>query len=206
MAELTQLNGSTLMQNAMPGEFRSFANLTALWRALGSPVTDADAAVVWLQSAFTISQGEGIQLDALGELLNEPRYGGPYPIGESDASYRGKLRAAILRNRAMGTAPEISVIVHKLLGAKCLSVQVSDVPQASFNVAVYVSSALSANEAATLVEFVAQAKSAGIGIAGLCWYLAPVFGFIPSTDPPVEGYGDGNPAHPGGSWANYIYP
>lgn len=206
MAAITQLNGSTLMVDALPGEFRSSPNLVKLWTALGHPVTDADAAVVWLQSAFTVSLGTGVQLDALGQLLNQPRLGGNYPIGESDAIYRGKLRAAALRNRSMGTAPEIRAIVHALLGTNCLGVQLTDVPPASFNLAVYVAVALTAAEQQTLIDFAHQAKSAGIGIVGICWYTAPVFGFVPSTNPPVQGYGDGNPAHPGGAYANYIYP
>jgi hypothetical protein len=205
MAEITQISGS-LMTDALPGEFRGKSNIEKLWRTLGQPISDADAANVWLQSAFTISLGAGVQLDALGQLLNQPRSGGAYPIGESDAAYRGKLRAAVLRNRAMGTAPEIGKIVHALLGANCLGVQVSDVPPAAFNLAVYVSTALTAAEVDALVTFALQAKSAGVQIVGICWYVSPVFGFVPSTDPPVEGYGDGNPAHPGGAWANYIYP
>lgn len=206
MADLIQLNGATLMQAALPGEFRDKTNLVALWRSLGQPISDADAANVWLESAFTIALGTGVQLDALGQLLNQPRLGGIYPIGESDDDYRRKLRIAILRNRAMGTAPEILPLVRKLLGSKCLSVQLTDVPIASFNLAIYVSAALTDIEVAILLELVLQMKSAGVGIVGACWYTAPVFGFVPSTDPPVEGYGDGNPAHPGGAYANYFYP
>ena len=203
MADLDQLNAPRLMLDALPSEFRR-PNLEAAWQALGQPIKNGDAAVVWLQSAFTVSSGEGIQLDKLGELLNQPRLGGVYPLGESDNAYRGKLRAAILRNRAKGTAPEIVAILHALLD-KAIAVQVADIPPAAFNLAVYVSAALTADEEQALVDFAVQAKAAGVQLLGIAWYEAPVFGFIPSTDPPVQGYGDGV-GGPGGAWANYIYP
>lgn len=203
MADLVQLDAPSLMVAALPGEFHK-PNFEAAWAALGEPIANGDAAVIWLQSAFTVSQGEGVQLDRLGELLNQPRYGGAYPLGESDSIYRSKLRAAILRNRARGTAPEIVAIVHALL-TKAIAVQVSDVPPAAFNLSVYVSSALTTAEQSALVDFAVQAKAAGIKIVGICYYETPVFGFVPSTNPPVQGYGDGV-GGPGGAWANYIYP
>jgi len=203
MADLVQLDAPALMVAALPGEFRK-PNFELAWAALGEPIANADAALVWLQSAFTVSLGEGVQLDALGQLLNQPRLGGVYPLGESDTIYRGKLRAAILRNRAKGTAAEIVAIVHVLL-SKATAVQVSDVPPAAFNLSVYVSAPLTSDEQQALIDFAVQAKAAGVRILGICYYEAPVFGFVPSTDPPVKGYGDGV-GGPGGAWANYIYP
>lgn len=203
MADLVQLDAPALMVDALPGEFHK-PNFEAAWRALGEPIKNADAALVWLQSAFTVSLGEGIQLDKLGELLNQPRYGGVYPLGESDTVYRAKLQAAVLRNRSRGTAAEVVAIVHALLPS-AISVQVSDVLPAAFNLSLYVSAPLTANEQSALIDFAVQAKAAGVKIVGICYYVAPVFGFVPSTDPPVKGYGDGV-GGPGGAWANYIYP
>lgn len=203
MADLELLNGPRLMLEALPSEFRR-PNLEAAWQALGQPIRNGDEAVVWLQSAFTVSLGEGIQLDKLGELLNQPRLGGVYPLGEADAVYRGKLRAAILRNRCKGTAPEIVAVVHALL-TKARLVQISDAPPAAFNLSIEVTSALTSDEQQALIDFAVQSKAAGVKIVGIAWYEAPVFGFVPSTDPPVEGYGDGV-GGPGGAWANYIYP
>lgn len=203
MADLVQLDAPMLMVDALPGEFHK-PNFEAAWAALGEPIKNADAALVWLQSAFTVSLGEGIQLDKLGELLNQPRYGGVYPLGEPDAIYRAKLRAAILRNRSKGTAPEVAAMVHALIPS-ALGVQVSDVPHASFNLSLYVSTPLTAAEQAALIDFAVQAKAAGVKIVGICYYVAPVFGFVPSSNPPVQGYGDGV-GGPGGAWANYIYP
>lgn len=203
MADLVQLDAGQLMVDALPGEFRR-PKLEAAWAALGQPIKNADAAVVWLQSAFTVSLGTGVQLDALGQLLGQPRLGGAYPLGETDADYRQKLQAAILRNRSKGTAKEIVAIVHALLN-DAIAVQVSDVPPAAFNLAVYVSAPLSADQQQALIDFAVQAKAAGVKIVGIAWYQSPVFGFVPSTDPPVEGYGDGV-GGPGGAWANYIYP
>lgn len=203
MADLVQLDAPALMVDALPGQFRK-PNFEAAWAALGEPIANGDAAVVWLQSAFTVSEGEGVQLDRLGELLNQPRAGGVYPLGESDAIYRAKLRTAILRNRARGTAPEILAIVHALLPS-VLSVQLSEISTAAFNLSLYVPAPLTTVEQQALIDFVVQAKAAGVKIVGICYYVAPVFGFVPSTNPPVQGYGDGV-GGPGGAWANYIYP
>jgi hypothetical protein len=203
MADLVQLDAGQLMVDALPSEFRR-PKLEAAWAALGQPIKNADAAVVWLQSAFTVSLGTGVQLDALGQLLGQPRLGGAYPLGETDADYRGKLQAAILRNRSKGTAREIAAMVHALL-SDAIAVQVSDVPPAAFNLAVYVSSALSSSQQQALIDFAVAAKAAGVKIVGIAWYQAPVFGFVPSTNPPVQGYGDGVGGL-GGAWANYIYP
>ena len=206
MADLIAINGADEALAALPAQFVGKPNAEALWKALASPVTDYEALLQWLQTAYTLDAGAGVQLDALGQILGQPRAGGPYPVGESDADYLRKLRAAVLRNRSMGNAPDLIAMVRALLSTKIISVQVSDFPAAAFKIAAYVSSALTASEEAALSEFCADARAAGVGLIGLAWYTSPVFGFVPSSNPPVQGYGDGNPAHPGGAWANYIYP
>lgn len=206
MADLTAMDAAAEAIAALPGQFIGRPHIEALWRAMASPVTDLETVLQWLQTAFTLDAGTGKQLDAIGQIVGQPRAGGPYPVGEADADYLRKLRAAVLRNRSMGSAADLIAMVRALLSTKIVGVQVSDYPPAGFKLAAYVSSALTTAEAAALVEFCVSAKAAGVGILGLAWYTAPVFGFVPSTDPPVEGYGDGNPLHPGGAWANYIYP
>ena len=198
--------GADYMAEQLPSQFVDQPNITALWQALGTPVTWIENAAVWLQTAFAIETAAGVQMDALGLLLNQPRLGGPYGIGESDANYRPKLRAAVLRNRSRCTADDLTAMVAALLGSKVLGIQVVDYPPAAFKLAVYVSSALTSSDEEALIAYCEAAKAAGVAILGLAWYTSPVFGFVPSSNPPVQGYGDGNPAHPGGAWANYIYP
>ena len=206
MADLTPIVGSDYMAAQLPAEFAGKANIEALWQSFGDLVTLIENAAAWVQTAFAIDTAAGVQLDALGELLGQPRLGGPYGTGETDAAYRPKLRAAVLRNRSKCTAGDLSAMVAALLGTKIVGIQVADFPPAGFKLAVYVTAALTSGEADALVSYCVAAKAAGVALLGLAWYTAPVFGFVPSTNPPVQGYGDGNPAHPGGAWANYIYP
>lgn len=205
MPDLTAINGATTAQAALPSVFVDKPNILALWRGLASPVTDYEAVLQWLQTAFTLDASTGRQMDALGQVLGQPRYGGDYPAGESDTDYRVKLRAAVLRNRSMGAAPDLILMVKALLTGKSPVVQVVDTPPAAFVLTVWVSAALTTAEAAALVEFCESARGAGIGIAGLAWYTAPTFSFAGFPDPPFKGYDDGTTAV-GGYWANYIYP
>ena len=205
MSDLAPIDGPDLAAAALPSEFIGKPNILALWRGLAAPVSDYEAALQWMQTAFAIDTSTGVQMDALGQVLGQPRYGGPYPIGESDADYRVKLRAAILRNRSMGSTEDLIAMVNALLAAKSPSVQIADVAPAAFVLAVWVSSALTASEVAALIEFAISAKGAGIGIAGIAWYTAPTFAWDGFPDPPFEGYDDGT-GLVGGYWANYVWP
>lgn len=200
MADLIAINGPNAMIAAAPGWVRGKPNLEALWRGLGAPVSDLEAAVVWLQTAFTVEHSTGKQMDALGDRLNQPRSGGRYPAGESDTAYRGKLRAAVLRNRSMGTAPQLRAMVKALLHDYAPKVQILDVGTASMTVAVGVASALDAATAAALLDFMLAAKSGGVGLS-LAWYVAPVFGFAEDAD--AAGFDDGT-GTVGGTFANYL--
>lgn len=205
MPDIVPISGPTEMLGQMPSQFVGKPNLEALWTAVGVPATWLDDAHYWLQRAFTVEYGEGVQLDEIGKRMDQPRDGGPYPVGESDALYRVKLRAALLRNRSHGTAEELRAMVHALFDGLSPVVQIVDTPPAKFVLVVGVSAAPSASLQDALVAFCRAAKAAGVGIAGLAWYTAPTFSFDGFPDPPFKGYDDGT-GLVGGFWANYIYP
>jgi hypothetical protein len=192
-------------QSWLAGQFSEATRLQALTAALAEPVKDIDDIAVALQTWRDIDTATGVALDQIGQIINQPRYGGGYPVGEADADYRPKLRAAILRNRSNGTAEQLIAMVVALLDGLSPVVQVADVYPAGFVLAVWVSAAPSTAQAQALVDFCVAAKAAGVGIVGLAWYTAPTFAFDGFPDPPFKGYDDGT-GLVGGYWANYIYP
>ena len=206
MADLTPINGATEALAALPSQFVGKPNAEALWQALASPVTDYETTLQWLQTAYSLSAGTGVQLDAIGQIVGQPRAGGPYPVGESDADYLRKLRAAIIRNHSNGTIEDMIGVVNALLSNKAPVTQVFEVPPAGFVLAVWVSSALSALEVQALIDFCEDSRAAGVGIVGLAYYTDPTFAWGNVTTPaPFKGFDDGTTAV-GGSWANYIWP
>lgn len=189
----------------LAGQFSEATRLQALVEALAKSVKDIDDTAVALQTWRDIDTAQGAALDQIGQMLAQPRYGGAYPVGESDADYRSKLRAAILRNRSNGTAEQLIAMIVALLDGLAPVPQVVDVPPAGFVCAVWVSAVPSAAQVQALIEFCVAAKAAGVGILGLAWYTAPTFAFDGYPDPPFKGYDDGT-GTVGGYWANYIYP
>lgn len=205
MADLTPIVGKDIAQAALAGQFTDSPNVQDLVECLAYPMTQIDTVTVQLQTWRDLDTATGVALDQIGQLLNQPRQGGVYPLGESDADYRPKLRAAILRNRSDGATTNLIAMLEALLTGYAPAIQFVDTPPAAFVVAIGVSSPLSAAMEVTIGEFLDAAKSAGVGIAGAAWYTAPTFAFAGFPDPPFKGYDDGTTAV-GGYYAKYFWP
>lgn len=205
MADIDPLAGPAEAVATLPSEFVDQPNIVGLWSALAGPITDYEDALVWIEYAYSFDQGAGVQLDYLGQLLNQPRLGGPYPVGEPDADYALKLRASVLRNRSMGSAPELMAIFAALLGSNYVGSQIFDTPPAAFVAAISVNTALTPTEEQILGQFCDEARAAGVGIRGLAWYTDPTFAFDGFPYPPFKGYDDGS-GTVGGFWAKYFWP
>lgn len=205
MADIDPLAGPAEAVATLPSEFVDQPNIVGLWSALAGPITDYEDALVWIEYAYSLEQGAGVQLDYIGQLLNQPRLGGPYPGGEPDAVYVLKLRAAILRNRSMGSAPELMAIFAALLGDNYVGSQIFDTPPAAFVAAIWINTALTPTEEQILGEFCDVARAAGVGIRGLAWYTDPTFSFDGFPYPPFKGYDDGS-GTVGGFYAKYFWP
>jgi hypothetical protein len=205
MADLAPLDVTTDLQGALPSQFVG-ANFLAFCESLSlGGLQMLDDIVLLAQVCRDLDDAVGVQLDQIGQLLNQPRYGGAYPVGETDDLYRIKLRAAIMRNRSMGTTDDLIAMIVALLTGYSPSVQITDVPPAAFVVFVTVSAPLTAAIADVLVEFILAAKPAGVLVAGIGWGVDPTFAWAGFPDPPFAGYDDGT-GLVGGFWANYVWP
>lgn len=187
---VTPADLSQLAQTDLPAQFASVAVLD-LVQALVSRLQATDSVVVSLQVAFALPTAAGVQLDALGALVGQPRLGGAYPAGESDDDYRQKIRAAILRNRSGGTVPDLIAVVSALLSDLSPQVIVTQAGIAAFSLTVIVDTALTAAQLTALAQFVQAAKAAGVG-ATVYPAGPPTFAYTTFPDPPFAGYNEGH--------------
>lgn len=187
---VTPSNLSQLAQTDLPAQFASVAVLD-LTQALVSRLQSTDNVAVALQVGFALPTAEGVQLDALGALVGQPRLGGAYPAGESDDDYRQKIRAAILRNRSGGTVPDLIAVVSALLSDLSPQVIVTQAGIAQFAITVIVDTALTAAQLTALTQFVQAAKAAGVG-ATVYPSGPPTFAYAGFPDPPFAGYNEGH--------------
>lgn len=183
----------------LAAQFEPAVKLRALVSALAGRVQVLERLVWDLVEDRLFERAEGVQLDVLGELVGQARLG-----GETDPMYRKKLQAAMLRNRSSGTGDELMAIAVLVTGA--LSAQVVDSPPAGFVLGVLVTGPLSADEQQALVDYMLEAKKAGVGISGLAWWTGPVFGFAEDPDPNVGPLDDGTGLAGSGTFAEFFWP
>lgn len=206
MADLTPEVYATIAQEALPGEFSQAVNLKLWSTVFAHGVQRIEDVAILLQLARDLNTAAGVFLDQIGQVINQPRLGGAYPTGESDTAYRQKLRAAILRNRSMGTAEQMRAMLLALLKGNCTAVYLKDDPPAAFKALLFCGTALTAAEKTVVIQFVQAAKSAGVGIHGIAAIVAPVFAYnADSYGAPFKGYDDGTNTL-GGFWADYFFP
>lgn len=153
-----------------------------------------------------LGDAAGVQLDKIGHQVGQDRLGGPYPNGEGDSIYRGKIKAKIKVNHSRGTTPDLHGIVRTLLGDNVLVVQLVDAYPAGFGLAVGVTVALTSAEEEALLAFVQAGRAAGVKLVGLAWYTDPVFSWEEDPDPLGAGFDDGTNLPTAGMWAQFFWP
>lgn len=104
----------------------------------------------WLETAV------GVQLDGIGEILGLPRN-----AGETDESYRQRLRFQAFINRSTGTPEEIIYVISVLTQATY--VIYTELHPAAFQ--LYTNGAVFPNPPSALVEVIKQISPAGINYA-----------------------------------------
>lgn len=101
-------NHVELAKDRLREQYKNSPNILALIEAWVGEIQELEQVLFDLAEKRTISQGEGIQLDKIGELLNKPR------DGRSDADYRIVLLAKVAQNISRGTSEDI-IGVFKIL-------------------------------------------------------------------------------------------
>lgn len=117
------------MKALLASQFAGATNLHSLLGALAGPAQDLETTLQRVRYLRSISLAEGVQLDALGELLSEPR------AGRQDVEYRLVLRFATLRNACKCTPDDLIRYVQALSGQA--DVEYIETPPASFEIVNY---------------------------------------------------------------------
>lgn len=137
-------------------QFQGQANIEAFIRAWAQQSQDLEVSAFGLLTGTTLATAEGVQLDGLGDVVGVER------AGRSDADYRVRIGAQILRNNASGTIEEM-LQVAVALGAT--SITLTEVPPAKIELDAGVP-LVNGSEIGTVMGLV---KPAGVGL-WFTWY------------------------------------
>ncbi len=135
-------------------QFKDQPNFEALVEALSAQAQSAHDAVLGTLNNTVVADSEGAQLDGIGSIVGEERF------GRSDEDYRIAILARIRLNLSNGTPEDIIEIVRLVAGD--VSVQLTETPPASFIVDIL--DALDPDVDPQIVaNFIADARPAGVG-------------------------------------------
>lgn len=134
----------------------SATNLQKLLSVLVASAQDLEDVNWQLYSQRWLNTAIGVQLDGIGEILGLPRN-----LGESDESYRERLRFQAFINRSTGTPEEIIFVLSTLTQAT--NVIYTELYPAAFQ--LYTNGAVFPNPPSTLVNVIKQISPAGVNYA-----------------------------------------
>jgi hypothetical protein len=83
---LTPLDVNAEIERDLPSQYRVTSALQFM-QAIASVLQSTNDVIEQWAAAYDLDTADGLQLDALGERLGQPREGGRYPDGESDSIY-----------------------------------------------------------------------------------------------------------------------
>lgn len=101
-------NHVELAKDRLREQYKNKPFISALIQSWGDQVQELEQVLYDLSTLRTITDGFGIQLDLIGELLDKPR------DGRSDADYKIVLLAKIAQNISRGTSEDV-IGVFKIL-------------------------------------------------------------------------------------------
>lgn len=159
--------------------FKGRPKLEALLRVLLARVQHLDDVIWDLYVGFWIDTAIGAQLDALGNIVGEPR------LGRADALYRLYIRARIRINRANGKVSDTLQVARLIIEPTATLEYIPEYP-AAYRVRVTGTMVSAANIERILV----QVKPAGVGLT--TEVIASLdFAFIWDTPTPFTNGWDG---------------
>jgi hypothetical protein len=101
-------NWSTRLKTRLYTQFRNKDTWNAFCDLLGRQFDDLEASGQSLFSLLDIDNSAGVELDAIGRIVGQPR------LGADDATYRLYLRARIISNDSTGSSEDIYKVMRAL--------------------------------------------------------------------------------------------
>ena len=99
---------SLIYEDLFSGAVRELPRFSALAQVILRQVEDLISLVPSLQSAFSVDDAEGVQLDLFGETMGIPRSAAAY---SSDDAYRDFLKAKLALWRWNGTNESVTALL-----------------------------------------------------------------------------------------------
>ena len=140
---------------------------------------------VWrLFSSTSLSQGTGVQLDIIGEILGILR------LGRVDSVYRTRLIAAVIQYTSSGRWEQLIEGFRLLTGAR--STQGEEIFPASVSLTAIGATNLSTVDLVEIADVLRKLKAAGIGLKAALIFTDPPFVFAGDPDIYGTGFADAN--------------
>lgn len=117
MKELIKTTDYDFVLNLLIQQYKDKPNCFALIQTLSKQTEDIENALFELRDEFWVSTAVGDQLDVLGAIQNETRY------GKSDANYRTAIQVRILINSGSGEFETLITALTGLFGATAAHLQ-----------------------------------------------------------------------------------
>ena len=149
--------------NLLLTQFHDSPNLNAIQNALMEQITELE--IVFEQLRNLIDEAVGAQLDMLGKIVGQKRF------GMNDADYKLWIDARILLNKSRGTEPDLRELLRVLIEQ---DVQIYEHPDVVFTVFI---EQVCPQDAQRLFEIICHAKSLGVEARLQIPLQEPIFRF-----------------------------
>jgi hypothetical protein len=156
--------------DTMLSQFNGATGLQALVRLTVEEVQTVENESFDLISQRQLDSSVGAQLDVYGKIVGQPRFGLP------DADYRRLIRVRIQTNRTKTTIEEQIAIVLGATGA--LRVRYTPTYPAAYELEWEVPSPNSATMRTLILDFLLDARPAGVKLGAAVEYTAGYWGFL----------------------------
>lgn len=161
-------------------QFKDQANIAAVIQAFADQIQDAEDALYALINCRTVAYATGATLDAVGEMVGQPR-SIDGPDATDDEAYRALIYARILINTSYGTAEDVLGFLRQIGadGARLFE-------PGNATLEVYTTGTLLINDDGLVDALTAATAPVELNVIE---YTVPAFGF--DGDPDALGFGEG---------------
>lgn len=180
-------------------QYEKSPNILAIQATIVEPLQDLENDNHILYKRLVIGEMSGVQLDLIGELVKQPRYGLP------DAQYRARLYSKIAVNNSTGIRDDVFNFINIIAGGREGYIQIIEVYPASFQVGTSI--LFTEDELTFIKQSIYLIKPMGVYFGGLI--VQPPSGLIftyADEDliplPNSGGYGDDEDSTVGGQYAD----